>query len=177
MGPEAPMTSDLHIDHVAVAVRSVDAAADRLCSLLGYHRSTSKVTNTRQKVTVLFLSKSGSLDLKLIEPSGQDSPLWDFVRKGGGLLIFSGDKMQPESYNQKLAPLMPAELREKKAGAEATAEKIWPPCNGASKLARVRLGKSDTSVDSFQAWSTQPTVRSAATHRACGPLRLRRSRP
>ena len=47
MAPEAPMTSDLHIDHVAVAVRSVDAAADRLCSLLGYHRSTSKVTNTR----------------------------------------------------------------------------------------------------------------------------------
>jgi hypothetical protein len=50
--------------------------------------------------------------------------LQDFVRKGGGLLIFSGDTMQPESYNQKLAPLMPAELREKKAGAEATAEKI-----------------------------------------------------
>ncbi|HEY7497043.1 MAG TPA: VOC family protein [Vicinamibacterales bacterium] len=75
----------MHIDHIAVAVRSVDAAADRLCPLLGYARKTEKVTNTRQKVTVLFLGKDGSIDIKLIEPSDADSPLWDAVRKGGGL--------------------------------------------------------------------------------------------
>lgn len=44
-----------------------------------------KVTNTRQKVNVVFLSKEASLDIKLIEPSDAESPLWDFVRKGGGL--------------------------------------------------------------------------------------------
>jgi len=60
-------------------------AAERLCPLLGYVRKTSKVTNTRQKVNVVFLSKEGSLDIKLIEPSDAESPLWDFVRKGGGL--------------------------------------------------------------------------------------------
>jgi methylmalonyl-CoA/ethylmalonyl-CoA epimerase len=75
----------MHIDHVAVAVRSVEAAADRLCALLGYHRKTVAVTNTRQRVNVLFLAKAQSLDIKLIEPAGADSPLWDFVRKGGGL--------------------------------------------------------------------------------------------
>ena len=75
----------MQIDHVAVAVRSVEAAADRLCALLGYARKTAAVTNTRQKVNVLFLGKEGSLDIKLIEPSADDSPLWDFVRKGGGL--------------------------------------------------------------------------------------------
>jgi methylmalonyl-CoA/ethylmalonyl-CoA epimerase len=75
----------VHIDHLAIAVRNVDQAADRLCSLLGYSRHTAKVTNTRQDVNVLFLRKHDSLPLKLIEPASQTSPLWDFVRKGGGL--------------------------------------------------------------------------------------------
>ena len=57
------------LDHIAIAVRNVEAAADRLCSLLGYERRTAKVTNTRQKVNVIFLGREGSLDLKLIEPS------------------------------------------------------------------------------------------------------------
>lgn len=76
----------MHIDHIAIAVRSIDTAAPRLCELLGYARKTAaKVTNTRHKVNVLFLAKPGSLDIKLIEPSAPDSPLSDFVQKGGGL--------------------------------------------------------------------------------------------
>ncbi|MEZ5416192.1 MAG: VOC family protein [Vicinamibacterales bacterium] len=73
------------VDHVAIAVKSVEQAADRLCRLFGYARATSIVTNTRQDVNVLFLRKPDSLDLKLIEPASPTSPLWDFVRKGGGL--------------------------------------------------------------------------------------------
>ncbi len=75
----------MRIDHIGVAVRSIDAAAESLNRLLGYTRKTSTVTNTRQQVNVAFLSKEGSLDIKLIEPSKPESPLWDFVRKGGGL--------------------------------------------------------------------------------------------
>jgi methylmalonyl-CoA/ethylmalonyl-CoA epimerase len=75
----------MHIDHIAVSVRSVEAAAERLKALLGYERRTEVVTNSRQKVNVLFLRKTGSLDIKLIEPSDDTSPLWDHVRKGGGL--------------------------------------------------------------------------------------------
>ena len=75
----------MQIDHVAIAVASVEDAADRLCSLLGYARKTQKVTNHRQRVHVLFLHKAGSIDLKLVEPDGVDSPLTAFVRKGGGL--------------------------------------------------------------------------------------------
>jgi methylmalonyl-CoA/ethylmalonyl-CoA epimerase len=78
----------MQIDHIAIAVRSIDSAADRLCAMLGYARKTVAVTNTRQRVRVLFLSKVDSLDIKLIEPAADDSPLWDFVRKGGGLHHF-----------------------------------------------------------------------------------------
>jgi methylmalonyl-CoA/ethylmalonyl-CoA epimerase len=75
----------MQMDHVCIAVRSIDEAAERFCALLGYAKKTGKVTNTRHRVNVQFLGKTSSLDIKLIEPADSDSPLWDFVKKGGGL--------------------------------------------------------------------------------------------
>lgn len=75
----------MQIDHIAVAVRSIEQAVERLRSLIGYEPKTVKVTNTRQKVNVQFLARPGSLDLKLIEPSTDDSPLRDFLKRGEGL--------------------------------------------------------------------------------------------
>jgi hypothetical protein len=40
------------------------------------------------------------------------------------LLIFAGDRFQPDHYNQKLAQVLPAPLRDKKTGAESAGEKI-----------------------------------------------------
>jgi uncharacterized membrane protein YobD (UPF0266 family) len=57
-------------------------------------------------------------------PDGFAANVQNFMRQGGGLLIFGGDKIQPDSYNQKLAQTTPAELREKKTGPEANGEKI-----------------------------------------------------
>ena len=81
---------------IASAVRELEQAAERLCALLGYHRATEPVTNTRQQVRVLFLRKQGSLDLKLIEPATPESPLWPFVKKGGGLhhICFQTDDVE-----------------------------------------------------------------------------------
>jgi hypothetical protein len=50
--------------------------------------------------------------------------LQEYLRQGGGLLVFAGDKLQPESYNQKLTQALPARLTEIKLGPEAAAEKI-----------------------------------------------------
>ena len=50
--------------------------------------------------------------------------LQNFLRQGGGVLIFGGDKLQPEIYSQRLPQVLPAELREKKLGPEASGEKI-----------------------------------------------------
>jgi len=53
--------------------------------------------------------------------------LRSFVQQGGGLLIFAGDRIQAESYNRlahSAPPLLPAELRERKLGAESSGEKI-----------------------------------------------------
>jgi len=73
------------IDHVCIAVRSIDKSMPKLCEVLGFRARTGKVTNTRQQVNVQFLQRHGSIDIKLIEPSGEQSPLWQFLKKGEGL--------------------------------------------------------------------------------------------
>lgn len=75
----------MDLDHICIAVRKIDPARKKLCSMLGYTVRTEKITNTRQEVIVQFLHKLGSIDLKLIEPSGPTSPLIEFVKRGGGL--------------------------------------------------------------------------------------------
>jgi methylmalonyl-CoA/ethylmalonyl-CoA epimerase len=73
------------IDHLGIVVRSLDEGIRQWEQLFGYRRSSSIVTNTRQKVRVVFLSKPNSLAIKLVEPSESASPVSLFARKGGGL--------------------------------------------------------------------------------------------
>lgn len=76
----------MQLDHVCVAVKSIEIARERLCGSLSYRPRTELVTNTRQKVHVVFLKQAGSPDIKLIQPAGEDSPLWSFLKtKGEGL--------------------------------------------------------------------------------------------
>jgi hypothetical protein len=48
----------------------------------------------------------------------------NFLRQGGGVMIFGGDKFQPELYSQKLPQAFPAQLRDRKLGPEANGDKI-----------------------------------------------------
>jgi methylmalonyl-CoA/ethylmalonyl-CoA epimerase len=66
--------------------------------LFGYKKNSDIVTNTRQKVRVVFLSKKGSLPVKLVEPTEQTSPVFLFARRGGGLhhLCFKCENMKTQ---------------------------------------------------------------------------------
>jgi hypothetical protein len=57
-------------------------------------------------------------------PDGFVAKLQNFLRQGGGVLIFAGDKFQAEAYNQKLGAALPGQLRDKKIGPEAGGDKI-----------------------------------------------------
>jgi hypothetical protein len=57
-------------------------------------------------------------------PESFAARLQNFVRQGGGLLIFGGDRLQPDSYNRSLSQSVPAELRGKKTGPETKSDKI-----------------------------------------------------
>jgi methylmalonyl-CoA/ethylmalonyl-CoA epimerase len=86
------------IDHVGIAVRSLEASIPRWRDAFGYDQATEIVVNTRQRVRVVFLDRNGSLPVKLIEPTGEDSPVHAFVRRGGGLhhLCFRADSVSAE---------------------------------------------------------------------------------
>lgn len=78
------MPPNYQLDHVCLAVRKLAPARSVLERLLGYQARTEPVENTRQQVIVQFMSKPGSIDIKLIEPSGPHSPLIDFIKRSGG---------------------------------------------------------------------------------------------
>lgn len=86
------------IDHVGIAVRSLEPSILRWRDAFGYRQATEIVVNTRQQVRVVFLEREGSLPVKLIEPTGEDSPVYAFVRRGGGLhhLCFRAASIAPE---------------------------------------------------------------------------------
>lgn len=73
------------IDHVGVVVRSLELGIAQWGSLFGYKPETDAVTNTRQKVRVCFLSKPGSVGIKLVEPTDLTSPVAELARRGGGV--------------------------------------------------------------------------------------------
>lgn len=73
------------IDHIGIVVRSLEDGLQQWESVFGYQKNSDIVTNTRQKVRVVFLAKSSSLPVKLIEPSEESSPISAFARRGGGL--------------------------------------------------------------------------------------------
>jgi methylmalonyl-CoA/ethylmalonyl-CoA epimerase len=76
--------SDYTLDHVCLAVRQLAPARAMLEKMFGYHARTEPVENTRQQVIVQFMSKAGSIDIKLIQPASPESPLVEFLKKGGG---------------------------------------------------------------------------------------------
>jgi methylmalonyl-CoA epimerase len=86
------------IDHIGIAVRAIEPALRQWETLFGYRRATGIVTNTRQKVRVVFLSKEGSLPVKLIEATDESSPVFPFAQRGGGLhhLCFRAASVEEE---------------------------------------------------------------------------------
>jgi methylmalonyl-CoA/ethylmalonyl-CoA epimerase len=86
------------IDHIGIAVRSLEEAIEHWKSVFGYEQLTDIIENTRQKVRVAFLAKKGSLTVKLIEPTGAASPVYAFAQRGGGLhhLCFKCEELEGE---------------------------------------------------------------------------------
>jgi methylmalonyl-CoA/ethylmalonyl-CoA epimerase len=88
--------SRMVIDHIGIVVPSLEEGIEQWEQLFGYSRHSEIVINTRQKVRIVFLSKTNSLTIKLIEPSEPDSPVTLFAQKGGGLhhLCFRCDNLE-----------------------------------------------------------------------------------
>ena len=75
----------MKIDHIGIVTKDLEKGIALWKKTFGYRQKTLPVANTRQKVTVVFLEKDGAIDIKLLEPIGEESPVYKFARKGGGL--------------------------------------------------------------------------------------------
>ncbi len=72
------------IDHICFAVKDLRKAIENWSSFFGYRQMTEIVSNSRQQVHVVFLTKENSITIKLIEPFKENQSIKKFVSKGGG---------------------------------------------------------------------------------------------
>jgi methylmalonyl-CoA/ethylmalonyl-CoA epimerase len=72
------------IDHICFAVKDIGEGIAYWEKVFGYKQMTGVVTNSLQKVKVVFLKKRKSLTIKLIEPLEDNKSLVNFVIRGGG---------------------------------------------------------------------------------------------
>lgn len=73
------------LDHVGIVVKSLEEGMATWAEAFGYVAATEAVTNTRQKVRVVFLEKPGSTMVKLVQPTDESSTVFALARRGGGL--------------------------------------------------------------------------------------------
>lgn len=83
------------IDHIGIVTKSLDSSIKQWESTFGYSQYTEIVENTKQQVRIVFMRKKDSLEIKLIEPSSNSSPIYKFAMRGGGLhhLCFKSDNL------------------------------------------------------------------------------------
>lgn len=76
----------MRLHHLAVVVADVKRSAEVYCQLLGVQPVTDVIHDQQQKVHIQFLSGSalGDLQLELLTPDGEDSPVALALKKGGG---------------------------------------------------------------------------------------------
>ena len=56
------------IDHIGIVVLRLEEGIEHWKTAFGYSPMTEAVVNTRQKVRVVFMKKTGSCTIKLVEP-------------------------------------------------------------------------------------------------------------
>ncbi len=86
MTVKAPEDLNFKLRHVGVAVPSLEPAAEVLQSLFGYRTISGPFDDPIQKVTVSFLTqaKVDVVEIELIAPLTDDSPVRSMLSKGGG---------------------------------------------------------------------------------------------
>ena len=87
----------MNIHHIGVVVKKVSDSAKYYSEIFGYRIVSSEIIDAKQKSLLLFIRLGENL-LELIEPTGEDSPVYQFLQKGGGLhhLCYLVDDLEGE---------------------------------------------------------------------------------
>ena len=96
------------VDHICFALKNLQEGISYWSEVFGYGQFTEVVENKLQKVKVVFLSKQGSVMVKLIEPVEGNLSLINFVNRGGGFhhICFRCENLQETMADLNLKGLL-----------------------------------------------------------------------
>ena len=75
----------MKLHHIGIVVKNIQESAGELTKFLDFESIAVPTLVGSQKVNICFL-KTNNVFLELIEPAQENSPISDFVEKGGGTL-------------------------------------------------------------------------------------------
>ena len=92
----------LKLHHIGIVVKNIQESAGELTKFLDFESIEVPTLVGSQKVNICFL-KTNNVFLELIEPAQENSPISDFVEKGGGFhhLCFEVDDIHLELEKMK----------------------------------------------------------------------------
>lgn len=85
----------MQLHHIAYVTKNIEKKAREMCELLGLEQLTQPVIDEERGVRILFLDLGNDVQLELLEPYGENSPVESHLKQGGGLyhLCFEVDDL------------------------------------------------------------------------------------
>ena len=96
------MQYKLKLHHIGIVVKNIQESLGELTQYLDFESITVPSLVGSQKVNICFL-KTNNVFLELIEPAEENSPISNFIKKGGGFhhLCFEVDDIHLELEKMK----------------------------------------------------------------------------
>ena len=92
----------MKLHHIGIVVENIQKSLGELTKCLDFESTTMPSLVGSQKVNICFL-KTNNVFLELIEPAEENSPISNFIKKGGGFhhLCFEVDDIHLELEKMK----------------------------------------------------------------------------
>ena len=92
----------MKLHHISIAVKNIQESLGELTKFINFESTTVPTLVGSQKVNICFL-KTNNVFLELIEPAQENSPISNFIKKGGGFhhLCFEVDNIHLELEKMK----------------------------------------------------------------------------
>jgi len=98
--PHVPVCQVRRLHHVGFVVNSIEAVADRFAKSIGATWDHKTTHDPLQRVRVSFIrgGNPSFTSVELVEPAGTNSPVEQFLQRGGGLhhLCYEVDRLEEQ---------------------------------------------------------------------------------
>lgn len=92
----------MKLHHIAYVCEDVEAKARSLAEMCGCSPIGSPIEDDVRQVRILFLKTQTDVDIELLEPLGENSPIAAKLRQGGGLYHFCFEVADLDSHLERI---------------------------------------------------------------------------